>query len=42
MQYKKYFDALQVAELMLQVRLLMMLDVGILSMSECRAVKKAS
>lgn len=41
MQYKKHFDVLQVARLMLQVSLLMVLDVCGLGMSECRAVKKA-
>lgn len=41
MQYKKHFDVLQVARLMLQVSLLMVLDVCVLGMSECRDVKKA-
>jgi len=41
MQYKKHWDVLQVAGLMLQVRLLMMFDLGILGVSERRVVKKA-
>lgn len=40
MKYKKHVDVLQVAGLMLQIRLLIMLDVGVLGMSECRAVKR--